>query len=150
MAAKKGDNVYFLETSALIAWFTNGEPWHQNAIDAVPDGADLCTDAICLAEALVRYSDADRENAKREIMRQVEIISLTTSGSKTAAKIFATCQKGGLTKNGQKQFIKVDTLILAAAVNSYATHFVFADEHFNSILKKMPRQYRRNKKSILR
>ena len=134
MSNRKASSLIFLDTSAFVPLLDCQHPLNSRLIQHLKSrNASVEIDAIVLSEFLVGVgSDVDKDVLIDKYTRQFRVPSFDAAAAKVCAELFKLLKsKGQIPKSAtDRQITKVDIMIMASAIVSRATEFVFEDKHF--------------------
>lgn len=132
----------FLDTSAFIPLLDEDNGLHARLVQhlSVP-GAFVGIDTVVLSEFLVGMANAaEREAVAEKCARQFRVYSFDAQTAVVCAELFRILKgKGQVPKTPtRRQLTKVDVMIMASAIVSGASEFVFEDGHFANYPELLP------------
>lgn len=124
----------FLDTSAFIPLLDENNLLHTKLVQHLSMAkAFVGIDTIVLSEFLVGMADvSEREAVAEKCTKQFRVCSFDTQTAVVCAELFKILKgKGQISKTPTKrQLTKVDIMIMASAIVSGASEFIFEDGHF--------------------
>ena len=132
----------FLDTSAFIPLLDKTNALHVRLVRHVSATRILVgIDTVVLSEFLAGLADTTvRETAAETCAKQFRVHSFNAQTAIVCAELFGILKaKGQIPKTPTKrQLTKVDVMVMASAIVSGATEFIFEDGHFESYSKLLP------------
>lgn len=134
MSTRRTSISAFLDTSAFIPLLDEANVLHAKLVQHLSAAkAFVGIDTVVLSEFLVGMADAfEREAVAEKCTRQFRVYSFDTQTAVVCAELFKILKgKGQIPKTPTKrQLTKVDVMIMASAIVSGASEFIFEDGHF--------------------
>jgi len=134
MSVRRTSVSVFLDTSAFIPLLDEGNVLHSKLMQHLSSTkAFVGIDTVVLSEFLAGLADAaDRESAVEQCTKQFRVYSFDTQTAVVCAELFNILKaKGQIPKTPTKrQLTKVDVMIMASAIVSGTSEFIFEDGHF--------------------
>lgn len=134
MSVRRTSASVFLDTSAFIPLLDEDNALHAKLVQhlyALKAFIDI--DTVVLSEFLVGLADvSERKAVAEKCSKQFRVYSFDTRTAVVCAELFKILKaKGQIPKTPtRRQLTKVDVMIMASAMVSRATEFIFEDEHF--------------------
>ncbi len=124
----------FLDASAFIPLLDEDNVLHAKLMQHLSSAkAFVGIDTVVLSEFLAGLADASaRESVAEKCTKQFRVYSFDTQTAVVCAELFRILKaKGQIPKTPTKrQLTKVDVMIMASAIVSGASEFIFEDGHF--------------------
>ena len=134
MSTRRNSTSVFLDTSAFIPLLDEDNVLHAKLVQHLSvKKAFVGIDTVVLSEFLVGLVDAsERETVAEKCAKQFRVYSFDMQTAVVCAELFRILKaKGQIPKTPSKrQVTKVDVMIMASAIVSGASEFVFEDGHF--------------------
>lgn len=132
----------FLDTSAFIPLLDEDNGLHARLVQHLSaSGAFVGIDTVVLSEFLVGMANAaERAPVAEKCARQFRVYSFDAQTAVVCAELFRILKgKGQVPKTPtRRQLTKVDVMIMASAIVSGASEFVFEDGHFANYPELLP------------
>lgn len=142
MSMRKTSISVFLDTSAFIPLLDKTNMFHAKLMQHMSAVKALVgIDTIVLSEFLAGLADVSkREVVAEKCAKQFRIYSFDTQAAVVCAELFEILKaKGQIPKTPTKrQLTKVDVMIMASAIVSGASEFIFEDGHFANYPSLLP------------
>ena len=137
MSTNKIKKRIFLDTTALISLITPTYKSHDKIVAYLKnEDALLCFDTVVLSEVLAGMkTDSERDAMRRRCLSQFEVAVYDSRCATVCADVFAHLKaKGQVPRGGaERQFTKVDVMILASAIISRVDEFLHEDKFFDQV-----------------
>ncbi len=134
MSTRKTSTSVFFDTSAFIPLLDEDNVLHAKILQHLSEGkAFISIDTVVLSEFLAGLADAsERETVAEKCSKQFRVHSFDMQTALVCAELFRILKaKGQIPKTPTKrQLTKIDVMIMASAIVSGASEFVFEDGHF--------------------
>lgn len=142
MSSRKISNTALLDTSAFIPLLDPDNPFNERLANHLKQtNALLCIDTIVLSEFLVKDDNgSDLDALADKFTKQFRVFSFDARTAVVCSRIFSILKsRGQVPRAGTaRQITKVDIMVVSSAIVNRVDEFIFADNHFKSILQHIP------------